>query len=77
MDYTDIITVEGGKGGGKPCINRMRITVYEVRSYFDSGLPLHEVLDDVPYLTRDEGLACLAASSARSHRSISTPDAPR
>ena len=30
MDYRDIITIEPGKRGGKPCIRRMRITVYDV-----------------------------------------------
>jgi uncharacterized protein (DUF433 family) len=30
MDYQDIITIEAGKGSGKPCIRRMRITVYEI-----------------------------------------------
>ena len=30
MNYRDIITIEPGKRGGKPCIRRMRITVYDV-----------------------------------------------
>jgi hypothetical protein len=30
MSYEDIITIEPGKRGGKPCIRGMRITVYEV-----------------------------------------------
>jgi len=30
MDYQDIITIEPGKRSGKPCIRRMRITVYDI-----------------------------------------------
>jgi uncharacterized protein (DUF433 family) len=30
MNYQNIITIEPGKRGGKPCIRRMRITVYDV-----------------------------------------------
>ena len=30
MNYRDRIFIEPGKRGGKPCIRRMRITVYDV-----------------------------------------------
>ncbi len=30
MSYRNIITIEPDKRGGKPCIRRMRITVYDV-----------------------------------------------
>jgi uncharacterized protein (DUF433 family) len=33
MNYQDIITIEPGKRGGKPCIRGMRITVYDVLEY--------------------------------------------
>jgi len=33
VPYREIITVEPGKRGGKPCIRGMRITVYDVLSY--------------------------------------------
>ena len=29
-DYQEIVTVELGKRGGKPCVRGLRITVYEV-----------------------------------------------
>ena len=35
MKYQDIITIDPGKRGGKPCIHGMRITVYYVMSYRD------------------------------------------
>ena len=37
MSYQDIITIELGKRGGKPCIRGMRITVYDVLDYVQEG----------------------------------------
>jgi uncharacterized protein (DUF433 family) len=59
MRYQDIITIEPGKRGGKPCIRGMRITVYDVLSYLASGMTYEEILDDFPYLTQEDILACL------------------
>lgn len=60
MRYQDIITIEPGKRGGKPCIRGMRITVYDVLSYLASGMTYEEILDDFPYLTQEDILACLS-----------------
>jgi uncharacterized protein (DUF433 family) len=68
MDYTQIITVEPGKRGGKPCIRGMRITVSDVLSYLASGMSEEEVLRDFPYLTRDDIRACLAFAADRERR---------
>jgi len=38
MQFKDIITMEAGKRGGKPCIRGMRITVYDVLEYLASGM---------------------------------------
>ena len=67
MKYKDIITIEPGKRSGKPCIRGMRITVYDVLSYLASGMTFQEILDDFPYLTEEDILACLsyAAESER------------
>jgi uncharacterized protein (DUF433 family) len=65
MDYRQIITVEPGKRGGKPCIRGLRITVYEVLSYLASGMSEDEILKDFPYLTRDDIRACLAYAADR------------
>jgi uncharacterized protein (DUF433 family) len=59
-DYTHIITLEPGKRSGKPCIRGLRITVYDVLSYFAAGMTMEEILDDFPMLTRDDILACLS-----------------
>jgi uncharacterized protein (DUF433 family) len=46
VQYQNIITIEPGKRGGKPCIRGMRITVYDVLSYLASGMTYEELLDD-------------------------------
>jgi uncharacterized protein (DUF433 family) len=43
MQFQDIITIEPGKRGGKPCIRGMRITVYDVLEYLASGMTLSGV----------------------------------
>jgi len=65
MRYQDIITIEPGKRGGKPCIRGMRITVYDVLEYLASGMSQQEILDDFPYLTVDDILACLSFAASR------------
>ena len=51
MDYKDIITIEPGKRGGKPCVRGLRITVYEVLEYLASDMSEAEILDDFPDTT--------------------------
>jgi uncharacterized protein (DUF433 family) len=68
MKYQDIITIEPGKRGGKPCIRGMRITVYDVLEYLASGMSQQEILDDFPYLTAEDIRACLAYAADREKR---------
>lgn len=70
MNYQDIITIEPGKRGGKPCIRGMRITVYDVLEYLASGMSQQEILDDFPYLTEEDLRACLAYAADREKRSL-------
>ena len=63
MNYRDIITIEPGKRGGKPCIRGMRITVYDVLEYLAAGMTHQEILEDFPYLTEEDILACLSYSA--------------
>jgi uncharacterized protein (DUF433 family) len=59
------ITIELGKRGGRPCIRGMRITVYDVLSYFAAGMTVAEVLDDFAYLTQEAIQACFAFAAER------------
>ena len=65
MQYKDIITIEPGKRGGKPCIRGMRITVYDVLEYLASGMSEQEILKDFPYLTKEDILASLSFAATR------------
>jgi uncharacterized protein (DUF433 family) len=68
MSYQDIITIEPGKRGGKPCIRGMRMTVYDVLEYLASGMSQEEILTDFPYLTKGDILACLSYAADREKR---------
>ncbi|NMG11455.1 DUF433 domain-containing protein [Brasilonema sp. UFV-L1] len=70
MQYQDIITIEPGKRGGKPCIRGMRITVYDILSYLASGMTYEEVLNDFPYLQKEDILACLSYAAERERQTL-------
>lgn len=70
MQYQNIITIEPGKQGGKPCIRGMRITVYDVLSYLASGMTYQEILDDFPYLTQEDIIACLSYAAERERQTL-------
>jgi uncharacterized protein (DUF433 family) len=72
MSYRDIITIEPGKRGGKPCIRGMRITVYDVLGYLASEMTWDEIIEDFPYLTRDDIKACLEYAAERERTTLST-----
>lgn len=70
MNYQNIITLEPGKRGGKPCIRGMRITVYDVLEYLASGMSQDEILEDFPYLTKTDILACLWFAAQRERLTV-------
>jgi uncharacterized protein (DUF433 family) len=63
--YQDIITLVPGTRSGKPTIRGMRITVYDVLSYIAAGMSHQQILDDFPYLTEEDILACLSYAADR------------
>lgn len=64
-DFHDIITLEPGKRGGKPCIRGMRITVADVLGWLASGMKHAEILDDFSELTETDIQACLQFAARR------------
>lgn len=68
MDYSQIITIEAGKRGGKPCIRGLRITVYDILEYLAAGMTHEQILHDFPYLTEQDIRACLAFAADRERR---------
>ena len=73
MSYSEIITIEPGKRGGKPCIRGLRITVYDVLEYLASGMSEEEILRDFPDLTSEDLRACLAFAADRERRFVTVP----
>ena len=69
-DYRQLITIDPGKRGGKPCIRHMRITVYDVLGWLASGMSHSEILADFPDLTTEDILAALAFASDREHHLV-------
>jgi uncharacterized protein (DUF433 family) len=68
MNYSDIITIEPDKRGGKPCVRGLRITVYDVLGYLASGMTHADVLRDFPFLTEEDIRACLAYAADRERK---------
>ncbi len=65
MIYQNIITIDPGKRGGKPCIRNMRITVYDVLQWMASGMSRQDILDDYEELTLEDIQACLEFAAQR------------
>ena len=59
------ITIEPGKRGGRPCIRGMRISVYDVLSYLAAGMTSEQILDEFPYLQKEDIQACLSFAAER------------
>ena len=68
MDYRDIITIESGKRGGRPCVRGLRITVADVLGWLAAGMSHDEIRSDYPELTEDDIRACLAYAAERERR---------
>jgi uncharacterized protein (DUF433 family) len=68
MDYREIITIDSGKRGSKPCIRGMRISVYDVLGWLASGMSKEDILRDFPELTLNDIHACLQFAADREHR---------
>jgi uncharacterized protein (DUF433 family) len=64
-DYRDVITIEPGKCGGRPCIRGMRITVGDILGWLAVGMSEGEIIDDFPELTREDIRAALAFAADR------------
>ncbi len=65
VNYTNIITIEPGKRGGKPCIRGMRITVSDILGWLASGMTVEEIINDFDELTREDIYAALSYAADR------------
>jgi uncharacterized protein (DUF433 family) len=58
-DLLNRITVETGKCGNRPCIRGMRIRVSDVLGMLAEGMLPDEILEDYPYLEKEDIKAVL------------------
>lgn len=68
VDYKQIITIEPGKRGGKPCIRNMRITVGDILGWLAAGMTIQEILIDFDELTENDIYAALSYAADRENR---------
>lgn len=54
MERLDRITQDPSVMGGKPCIRGMRVTVGVVVGQIGAGRSIEAILDDYPYLERED-----------------------
>ena len=73
MNQLNRITLEPEKGGGKPCIRGLRITVYDILEYLASGMTEAEILAGFPDLEREDIRAVLAFAAERERRLVGLP----
>ena len=72
MNYRDVISIEPGKRGGRPCIRGMRIAVGDVLGWLAAGMSHQQIVSDYPELTEDDIRACLAYAADRERRLLTT-----
>lgn len=65
MDTLDRITQDPAVMGGKPCIRGMRVTVGTLVGQIAAGRSIETILDDYPYLEREDITQALRYASWR------------
>src|SRR5579859_521784 len=59
LERLNRVTVEEGKCGGRPCIRGLRIRVKDVLELLSAGASFEEILEDYPFLEREDILAAI------------------
>lgn len=54
MEQLDRITMRPDQMGGRPCIRNMRVTVGMIVGQIAAGQSFDELLEDYPYLERED-----------------------
>lgn len=73
MGYSERITIQSGKRGGRPCVRGLRITVYDILGYLAAGMSEDDILADFPDLERPDVRACLAFAADQERRVVRVP----
>jgi uncharacterized protein (DUF433 family) len=70
VNYQQVITIDPGKRGGRPCIRGLRVSVADVLGWLAAGMSHEQILADYPELTNEDIRACLAYAADRERRVV-------
>lgn len=68
VDYRKHLSMDPNIRFGKPCIKGTRISVYDVLSWYASGMDTKEIIEDFPEIGTEQIQACLAYAADREHK---------
>ena len=72
-DYRDRIVLDPAIRFGKPVVRGTRVSVGDVLGHLAGGMSESALLADLPQLTPEDVLACLAFAADRERRLVSLP----
>ena len=64
------ITINNDQCGGRPCIRGMRIRVTDILDLLSSGATFEEILEDYPYLEREDILAAIEYAARQTDHAV-------
>lgn len=70
MSLLDRISIDPGVVHGRPAVRGTRMRVSDVLALLAAGADESEILEDYPYLERDDIRACLAFAAAQANHAI-------
>ena len=70
MNYQQIVTIEFGKRGRRPCVRGLRIAVADVLGWLAAGMSHQQIIAEYPELTEEDIRACLAYAADRERRIV-------
>ena len=66
MNFLSRITINPAQCGGRPCIRGMRMRVKDLLDLLAAGVSIEEILQDYPYLEKEDIQAVLEFAAAQS-----------
>lgn len=66
----DRISIDDAQCGGRPCIRGMRIRVTDILELLGAGASFEEILQDYPYLDREDILASIEYAARQTDHSV-------
>ena len=64
------ITIDDAQCGGRPCIRGMRIRVTDILELLGAGATFEEIIEDYPYLEREDILAAIQYAAVQTDHPI-------